>query len=128
MGVESWRRLRIDELPRPAGDEYLFHGHRVHHKLHPHDDRLPLRRVHLSDELLHEPFGRLLFGYLLESGWKLAATTNVSATTNWIEWTDSGVTDSWVTLRFYAAGNADLDSDGDGYPDARERFLYPQIS
>ena len=65
---------------------------------------------------------------LLESGWKLAATTNVSATTNWIEWTDSGVTDSWVTLRFYAAGNADLDSDGDGYPDARERFLYPQIS
>lgn len=29
-----------------------------------------------------------------------------------------------MTPRFYAAGNADLDSDGDGFADAREKFVY----
>ena len=61
---------------------------------------------------------------LLESWWDLAATTNVSPSTNWIEWTDYGVTDTWVIVRYYAAGNADIDSDGDGFSDARERFMY----
>ena len=61
---------------------------------------------------------------LLESWWDLAVTTNVSPSTNWIEWTDGSVTATWITVRFYAAGNADLDSDGDGYADAREIFMY----
>ncbi len=61
---------------------------------------------------------------LLESWWDLAVTTNVSPSTNWIEWTDGTVTATWLTVRFYAAGNADLDSDGDGFADAREIFMY----
>jgi hypothetical protein len=61
---------------------------------------------------------------LLESWWELATTTNVNASTNWIEWTDQSVTASWVVVRFYATGNADVDSDGDGFSDARERFMY----
>jgi hypothetical protein len=61
---------------------------------------------------------------LLESWWELGTTTNVSPSTNWIEWTDQSVTDAWVVMRFYAAGNADIDSDGDGFADARERFMY----
>ena len=61
---------------------------------------------------------------LLESWWDLAATTNVSPSTNWIEWTDTSVTSSWVFVRFYTAGNADIDSDGDGFADAREKFMY----
>jgi hypothetical protein len=61
---------------------------------------------------------------LLESWWELGTITNVSASTNWIEWTDQSVTDAWVIMRFYAAGNADIDSDGDGFADARERFMY----
>ncbi len=61
---------------------------------------------------------------LLESWWDLAATTNVSPSTNWIEWTDTTTTSSWLVVRFYLAGNADLDSDGDGFADAREIFMY----
>jgi len=61
---------------------------------------------------------------LLEFWWDLAATTPVSSSTNWIEWTDAEVAIPPVTPRIYAAGNADLDSDGDGYADMRERFLY----
>ena len=60
---------------------------------------------------------------LIESWWDLAVTTNVSPSTNWIEWTDASVTTSWVVVRLYAA-DADLDSDGDGFTDAREIFMY----
>jgi len=56
---------------------------------------------------------------LLGAYWDLAATVNVG-TTNWIEWLDS----SPPGLRFYTAGNADVDSDHDGIPDAREVFMY----
>ena len=55
--------------------------------------------------------------------WDLAVSaTNVSTSTNFIEWVD--VNSSAQTVRFYAAGNADWDTDGDGLKDAREKFLY----
>lgn len=61
---------------------------------------------------------------LVDFWWNLAATTNVNASTNWIEWLDGSPPD----LRFYAAGNADTNSDtdpdGDGLTWAREMFLY----
>jgi len=37
-------------------------------------------------------------------------------------WLDTGATQA--AARFYAVGNADVDSDADGLPDARERFLF----
>jgi hypothetical protein len=61
---------------------------------------------------------------LLDRWCELLATTNVSASTNWIEWTDSTASNSTLTPRFYWAGNADLDSDGDGFADAREILMY----
>lgn len=57
---------------------------------------------------------------LVDFWWDLAATTNVNTSTNWIEWLDT----SPPGLRFYAAGNADLDTDGDSLTDAREKFMY----
>ena len=58
---------------------------------------------------------------LIDFWWFTLGVTNVKSTTNWIEWTDI---DTNQTLRFYAAGNADLDSDGDSLTDAREKFMY----
>ncbi len=57
---------------------------------------------------------------MVDFWWDLAVTTNVNTSTNWIEWLDT----SPPELRFYAAGNADLDTDGDGLADAREKFMY----
>ncbi len=57
---------------------------------------------------------------LVDSWWDLAVTTNVNASTNWIEWLDTYPPER----RFYAAGNADVDKDGDGLTDAREKFMY----
>lgn len=55
--------------------------------------------------------------------WNLGlSATNVNSSTNWIEWTDVNATAQ--TVRFYAAGNADLDSDGDGLTDAKEKYMY----
>jgi len=54
--------------------------------------------------------------------WNLAATTNVSFSDNWIEWTDTNA--AAQTLRFYAAGDALQDTDEDGLADAREKYLY----
>ena len=60
---------------------------------------------------------------LVGNWWNLAVdATNVNTSTNWIEWTDTATTAQ--TFRCYAAGNADLDSDGDGISDAREKYLY----
>jgi hypothetical protein len=57
----------------------------------------------------------------LQAGWwDVAFQTNVSAATNWIAWLDVSATNQ----RFYAAGNADLDSDADSLSDAREVFVY----
>jgi len=61
---------------------------------------------------------------LVEFWWDLAVTTNINASTNWIAWKDVQATNEGIMMRFYAAGNADLDTDGDGIPDAREHHLY----
>jgi len=58
---------------------------------------------------------------LIDGYFDSKAITNVSSTTNWIEWVD---TEGTTTNRFYAAGNADLDSDSDGLTDAREKYMY----
>jgi len=59
---------------------------------------------------------------LLDSWWTLAATNISTEGTNVVYWTyDLSGDDSPV---FFAAGNADIDSDGDGLTDAREKFLY----
>jgi hypothetical protein len=57
---------------------------------------------------------------LLDAWWDLGVTTNVNLSTNWIEWLDTFL----LEHRFYAAGNADVDTDADGLPDAREKFMY----
>jgi hypothetical protein len=53
---------------------------------------------------------------LVDFWWDRLVTTNINAATNWIEWLDT--TASNTMIRFYAAGNADLDSDSDGLTDA----------
>jgi len=60
---------------------------------------------------------------LIAGWWDLAVSaTNVSTSTNFIEWVD--VNSSAHSPRFYQAGNSDLDTDGDGISDAREKYLY----
>ena len=56
------------------------------------------------------------------SDWALAATNLSTTGTNEVVWTDTDVTNE--TFRIYVAGNAELDSDGDGLPDAHELLLY----
>ena len=56
------------------------------------------------------------------------AITNVSSSTNWIEWVDTEAVGTNNPIRFYFAGNADLDTDGDGLKDARERYMYHSSS
>ena len=57
--------------------------------------------------------------------WTFAAKGLSTTGANEILWYD---TNYWVFsgpfLRFYSAGNADLDTDGDGYSDASERMVY----
>lgn len=60
---------------------------------------------------------------LVASWWDLSLNaTNVNTSTNWIEWVDTTALSQ--SPRFYAAGNAGLDSDSDGLSDAREKFMY----
>ena len=61
---------------------------------------------------------------LLESWWELAVTTNANAASNCVGWTDWSVTNSWVVTRYYTAANGNTDSDGDGFSNGRERFMY----
>ena len=61
---------------------------------------------------------------LVNRGWSLLATNLVTAGTNTLTWFDTSATNSTVPIRFYAAGDADFDSDGDGIADGRELFLY----
>lgn len=62
---------------------------------------------------------------LLQYVWTFAKKELSTTGTNEITWVD---TNYWVAsgppVRFYAAGNADLDTDGDGYADAREMMVY----
>ena len=63
-------------------------------------------------------------GNLIPSWYALGGTTNINPATNWVEWTDTAGAWTNFTPRFYAAGNADLDSDTDGLTDAREFYMY----
>jgi hypothetical protein len=56
------------------------------------------------------------------SAWTLGWTNRETAGTNQVVWTDFGATNT--DLRYYVAGNADIDSDGDGLADARERYIH----
>jgi hypothetical protein len=56
------------------------------------------------------------------SPWLLAMTNDSTAGTNQLVWFDMNA-DS-IQSRFYAAGNGDVDTDGDTLADAREMFLY----
>ncbi|MCB1071192.1 MAG: hypothetical protein KDL31_12635, partial [Kiritimatiellae bacterium] len=62
---------------------------------------------------------------LLPETWTLAARELDTVGTNPLTWID---TNGWLygnpAIRHYTAGNADLDSDGDGYADAREMLVY----
>jgi len=66
---------------------------------------------------------------LMDELWTFAAKGLSTAGTNQISWVD---TNYWAFIglpfRHYAAGNADLDSDGDGYADAAEIMVYKSDS
>ena len=61
---------------------------------------------------------------LLVGTWDFAALDIPANGSNSISWTDTNVWVNGADTRFYIAGNADLDSDGDGVADAREIFVY----
>ena len=61
---------------------------------------------------------------LLNNGWSLLATNLVTAGTNTLTWVDTSATNSDAGKRFYAVGDADTDSDGDGIVDGREVLMY----
>lgn len=61
---------------------------------------------------------------LLDFWWEHAVTTNIDSSTNWIAWTDLESTNAYVDIRFYVAANADVDSDGDGFTDGFEKYVY----
>ncbi|MGD9873042.1 MAG: hypothetical protein AB7T27_02110 [Kiritimatiellia bacterium] len=56
---------------------------------------------------------------LVAGDWTLRHTTDIEASTNFVEWEDADCT-NW---QMYAAGNADYDGDNDGVSDAREIFI-----
>ena len=63
---------------------------------------------------------------LIEGWFDLAATIDTSTNTNCVAWVDTDATN--VSVRHYAAGNADsnsiTDPDGDGLLWAREKYMY----
>lgn len=54
--------------------------------------------------------------------WALALATNADLSTNHICWLDASATNPLP--RFYAAANADVDTDADGLSDGREKYLH----
>lgn len=72
--------------------------------------------------------GELLDIYYQDDGvWQVAATGLAVGKERYVTWTDAGSPDrpriAAVAARFYLVGRGDIDSDGDGIPDAREFFV-----
>lgn len=66
---------------------------------------------------------------LLDFWWVLAATNILTEGTGTVYWTYGMMGETGLV--FVTAGNADIDFDGDGIKDAREKFLYhtdPKLS
>lgn len=62
---------------------------------------------------------------LFPETWIFAVKNLPNPGTNALHWTDTNLwLKTGLPLRFYAAGDANLDSDGDGYADAREIMVY----
>ncbi|RKX42840.1 MAG: hypothetical protein DRP64_09135, partial [Verrucomicrobia bacterium] len=59
---------------------------------------------------------------LMEQGWKMVSSSLSTTGATSLVWVDTDSTNH--AQRFYIAGNADLDTDGDGLVDARERLLF----
>ena len=59
---------------------------------------------------------------LLEQGWQVVSPNLSTTGTTGLAWVDTDSTNH--AQRFYVAGNADLDTDGDGLADAREYLLF----
>lgn len=58
---------------------------------------------------------------LVTADWQIAQTEINTTGGSSYAWED---TNANLTQRMYAAGNMDIDTDGDGIPDAREKYLY----
>ena len=58
---------------------------------------------------------------LVAGDWQIALSNISTVGSSSYMWED---TDTNMTQRMYAAGNADIDTDGDGIPDAREKYIF----
>ncbi len=54
--------------------------------------------------------------------WAIAATNLITDSTDSVAWAESDIEN--IDVRYYVAGNADVDTDDDGLADAREKFLH----
>ncbi len=59
---------------------------------------------------------------LILGGWLMVSQDRVTAGTNALSWLDSGA--GQFQARFYLVGDAGIDTDSDGIPDARESLIY----
>jgi hypothetical protein len=57
------------------------------------------------------------------TGWSVVSGQLPTEGSNYLWWTDATISSN-IVKRFFRAGNADLDSDGDGLTDARERMTW----